>query len=201
MGRCDGPTRPTPAFPTAWCSPLRAQAQSPVPYGSKGQTRHLVAASNSQALAAQTAQLEKLFCANPEDTGLVKLKKKKVHKPRNPFSWPFVFRTLALPAPNMAAPGAHPGPARSATCQGAVQTRPGAAERMRNPPPSPRGPPHPPGPAQDVGAGGLRVPGEARPRAGAGGPVGGQGLAHHGAEPLPRRLQHPGKRRRRTAAI
>lgn len=51
---------------------------------------------------------------------------------------------------------------------------------------------------QDVGAGGLRVPGEAGPRAGAGGPVGGQGLAHHGAEPLPRRLQHPGERCRRT---
>lgn len=65
--------------------------------------------------------------------------------------------------------------------------RPGAAGRMRA------------ARRQDVGAGGLRVPGEAGPGAGAGGPVGGQGLAHHGAEPLPRRLQHTGKRRRTGA--
>lgn len=47
---------------------------------------------------------------------------------------------------------------------------------------------------QDVSSGGLRVSGEASPRAGAGRSMGGQGLAHHGAEPLPRRLQYPGER-------
>lgn len=60
--------------------------------------------------------------------------------------------------------------------------RPGTSGRMRA------------APLQDVSSGGLRVSGEASPRAGARRSMGGQGLAHHGAEPLSRRLQYPGER-------
>lgn len=44
-----------------------------------------------------------------------------------------------------------------------------------------------------VSPGRLRVPGAASSGAGAAGPVGRQGLANHGPQPLPHRLQHPGE--------
>jgi len=97
-----------------------------------------------------------------------------------------------LPPASIMTSGARAPPSRAPPGRGRAgrrsgRGRPGAAGRMR--------PARRRGRAQDVGAGRLRVPGEAGPRAGAGGPVGRQGLAHHGAEPLPRRLQHTGNAR------